>query len=86
MATAYQGLHTKDFIRRYSHQANKNFSDDAKPTTCKQDILPNYLFIKLTALKISWAFGNKSKNLLSFKMEGKAVSEQRLLNLTKHTH
>lgn len=46
--------------------------------------LPNYLFIKLTALKISWAFGNKSKNLLSFKMEGKAVSGQGLLNFTKN--
>lgn len=36
---------------------------------------PNYLFIKLTALKIYWRFGNKNKNVLSFKMEGKAVSE-----------
>lgn len=33
--------------------------------------LPNYLFIKLTALKISWGFGNKNKNLLSCKMEEK---------------
>lgn len=46
--------------------------------------LPNYLFIKLTALKVSWGFGNKNKNLLSFKMEGKAVSEQELLNFTKN--
>lgn len=48
--------------------------------------LPNGLFIKLTALKISWGFGNKNKNMLSFKMEGKAVSEQGLLNFTQIKH